>query len=112
MRHNRRYRHAEQIRGYLHVKKYHPKNVDHFALDFAKTREKLEDILNCIVEEMILQNMEFPKFSALKSVSEKARPSANRYYYQYVFHRISSEQISAINQYLLNKEQQDASQSI
>jgi len=100
-RSKQKYRHANIIRQFFNVTPYHNKKITETAFEFAKTRENIETIFNCVIEDMILMNMELPAFSTLSQVVEKSRVRANNYFYKKIYSYMSTQQKMLIDQTLL-----------
>ena len=100
-RSRQRKRHAEAVRQYLSIQKYSERKVFEISYEFSKTRDNVESVFNCTIEEMIFINMELPAFSTLEILVDKAMVKANNYFYKNIYSHITPEQRELIDQILL-----------
>jgi TnpA family transposase len=110
-RSRQRLRHAELIRRHLNIKEYSENKTLKVAFEFSKIRENIESAFNCTVEEMIFINMEFPAFSTLKIIVDKAMAKANNYFYKQIYSCIPSDQKDLIDRILLVNSENYSKQS-
>jgi hypothetical protein len=79
------------IRKFLGVTAYGPaarRVMVKAAVEAARTKENLADIVNVVLEELIRQRYELPAFSALTRVAAAARHTVNRGYQQLIAARL------------------------
>lgn len=100
-RSRQRKRHTRLIRQYLNIKKYSENKVFDVAYELSKTKNSVESVFNCAIEEMIFMNMEFPAFSTLNVIVNKAMVKANKYFYKEIYDCISIRQKKLIDLSLL-----------
>lgn len=88
-------RHVKLIRQHLKIKPYHyeltSQLVRNWALDAAKTKEALADIINVTIEHLIKENYELPAFRELERISQTARADTNNTFYQQLGGFLSEE---------------------
>lgn len=79
-------RHVKLIREYLDIKPYNAINtsklVKNWALDAAKTKERLPDIINVTLEYLVKERYELPGFTTIERICQNARAEVNTQYYQ------------------------------
>jgi hypothetical protein len=97
-------RHVKLIRQYLNIKPYHSELtsqlVRNWALDAAKTKEALADIINVTIEHLIKESYELPTFRELERISQTARADTNNTFYQQLGGFLSEEGTLLIAQIL------------
>ena len=100
-RSRQRIRHVDLIRHTFAIQKYTENKILKIAFEFSKTRENIESVFNCTIEEMIFINMEFPAFSTLKIIVDKAIVKANNYFHKNIYNHITTKQKELVDQVLL-----------
>lgn len=87
-----RYRHIEKIRAQLKMRPFDGEGQDLMqavAERAANTKEKLPDIINEVLEELIKQRFELPAFSTLLRAAGRARHQVNTRCYDALFKALS-----------------------
>lgn len=78
-------RHVKLIRSYLGIKAYDAitvsERIKSWALEAAKTKEALPDIINVTLEYLVKERYEIPAFSAIDRICQAARAKINTQYY-------------------------------
>ncbi len=88
-------RHVRLIRQYLRIKPYDydvtSQLVRGWALEAAKTKEELADIINVTIERLVKENFELPGFRELQRICQSARVEVNNTYYQQLCSYLNAE---------------------
>lgn len=100
-RSKQKYRHVNIIRQSLKIVDFQNHKMLRTAFEFAKTRENIETIFNCVIEDMIFTNMELPAFSTLSQVVESSMAKASRFFYKKIYSYMDLKQKTLIDQTLL-----------
>lgn len=100
-RSKQKYRHVHIIRQSFKIVDFQNHKMLKIAFEFAKIRENIETIFNCVVEDMIFMNMELPAFSTLSQVVEKSMAKASNFFYKKIYSYMDLKQKTLINQTLL-----------
>ncbi len=95
-----RHRHIKIIREYLQInpdKKERRRIMKAAALEAAKTRENLADIINFVIDELIKSRFELPAFQKLVRLARAARTVSNNDHYGKIFNLLSDKQKKLID---------------
>jgi hypothetical protein len=98
-----RTRHMALIREWLGVTAYGPaarRVMSTVAVEAARTKEDLADIINVVIEELVRQRYELPAFSALERTAFAARYTVNRRYHQFIAERLDAAARARIEEIL------------
>ena len=97
-------RHIKLVRKYLGLK--HNDNnatravIFQWALEAAKTKEALADIINVSLEYLVKEKYELPPFSVLQRLCQSARAEINNRYFDLLSNFLNSEGRAAVNKLL------------
>ena len=95
-----RVRHIKAIRSYLRINEHtdeRRKTMKQSALEAAKNKENLADIINCILEDLIKNYFEIPAFKKLLRLARAARVVTNNDYYKTIFSALTENQKNLID---------------
>src|SRR5690606_18785759 len=88
-------RHIKLIRQHLNLKPYDsnstPDLIRRWALEAAKTKEALPDIINVALEYLVKENHELPGFHTLFKICRSARADINNGYYEQLCDYLTKE---------------------
>lgn len=88
-------RHIKLIRQHLNLKPYDsnstPDLIRLWALDAAKTKEALPDIINVALEYLVKENHELPGYHTLFKICRSARADINNGYYEQLCDYLTKE---------------------
>ncbi|MCD8542838.1 MAG: DUF4158 domain-containing protein [Gammaproteobacteria bacterium] len=101
-------RHKDIIREYLSINMdshARRKVMKKAAIDAATTKEDLVDIINCILEELILNHFELPAFQGMVRLARAARTLIHYGHYRRISQLLSAEQKQRIDTILSPSEE-------
>ncbi len=108
-------RHVNVIREYLQIntdKKARRMLMKSVALDVAKTKENLADIINCVIEKLIQERFELPAFQKLVRLTRAARSVVNNENYVRIFNGLSEAQKNIIDKMVGSSETSDQDEDL
>ncbi|WP_454456361.1 Tn3 family transposase [Thauera phenylacetica] len=99
------FRHKAMVLGLLNVKPFHGhdamRQAERFACDAAELMDQRADIINGIIEGVLQARYELPAFSTLDDLAEKAHAAVQNRVFGKVFHRITPQQLEALQALLV-----------
>lgn len=99
------FRHKAMVLGLLNVKPFHGhdamRQAERFACDAAELMDQRADIVNGIIEGVLQARYELPAFSTLDDLAEKAHAAVQNRVFGTVFHRITPQQLEALQALLV-----------
>lgn len=98
-----RSRHLALVRSYLGVAAFDRKArklAVRSAIESARVREDLADVINATIEELVRQRYELPAFNTLYRAARAARATVNRSYYRQISDRLTDSQRQKIRSLL------------
>ena len=98
-----RTRHLNHIRNFMKVESLGDKTIaclKKSAWGAVQSKEKIPDIINVMIEELIRQGFELPGFSTLDRAAYQARFKFNEQCFEIIADNLTTMQISKINQLL------------
>ena len=107
-----RTRHLNHIRAFMRIKSFGDQTttcLKKAAWQAVQSKEKIPDIINVMIEELIRQGFELPGFSTLDRAAYQARFKFNEQCFQTIADSITDLQISKINQLLNPKSNNEES---
>lgn len=97
-------RHIKLVRKYLGLKPYDNDAagvlIFQWALEAAKTKEALADIINVSLEYLVKERYELPPFSVLQRLCQSARAEINNRYFDQLSNFLNSAGQAAVNKIL------------
>jgi TnpA family transposase len=98
-------KHVKFIRKHLKLSPYNTaaaEQVQAWAIEAAKTKESVADIINVTLERLIRGCIELPGFRELERTCESARHSVNTAYYKEIAQHLKQEGLDAIDRLLVS----------
>ena len=99
------FRHKAMVLGLLNVNPFHGhdamRQAERFACDAAELMDQRADIINGIIEGVLQARYELPAFSTLDDLAEKAHAAVQNRVFGKVFHRITPQQLEALQALLV-----------
>jgi len=98
-------KHVKSIRRCLKLTPYNASAAEQvrlWAIEAAKTKESVADILNVSLERLIQGSIELPGFRELERACESARHSVNTAYYKEIAQHLEQESLDAIDRLLVS----------
>lgn len=95
-----RHRHVKLIRQHLKLVPYSKgitDQVHQWAIDAAKTKSSVADIINVVIERLVQARIELPGFRELERKCESARHAVNQAYYQQIAQHLDPEGLQIVH---------------
>lgn len=78
------------------------------ALEASKTKEKIPDIINIVLEELIRNRYELPGFTSLVKIANSKRKEINDGYFNKLFHQLDKSVINKFDNLLITENSENS----